>query len=92
MNLPIHVQSHIAADGTLHIEGLHQIANQDVIVILTPQMGGSGDTPFELEQYAASVTGKTVADRIKAISQACASLPVLDGRSVDGILGYDNHR
>jgi hypothetical protein len=34
MNLPIHVQSQIGADGTLHIEGLHQIANQDVTVIL----------------------------------------------------------
>ena len=76
MNLPIHVQSHIAADGTLHIEGLHQIANQDVTVILTPQLGSSEDKPFELEQYVASVTGKFVADRIKAISQACASLPV----------------
>jgi hypothetical protein len=90
MNLPIHVQSHIAADGTLHIEGLHQIANQDVIVILTPQMGDGEDTSFELERYAASVTGKSVADRIKAISQACASLPVLDERSADDILGYDN--
>ncbi|NJL47153.1 MAG: hypothetical protein HC929_06140 [Leptolyngbyaceae cyanobacterium SM2_5_2] len=35
MNLPIHVQSHIGADGILHIEGLHQIANQDVTVMLT---------------------------------------------------------
>jgi len=91
MNLPIHVQSHIAADGTLHIEGLHQIANQDVTVILTPQMGGGEDTPFELEQYAASVTGKAVADRIKAISQACSGLPVLDERSADDILGYGNN-
>lgn len=90
MNLPIHVQSHIGADGTLHIEGLHQIANQDVIVILTPQIRGSEDTPFELEQYAASMTGKSVADRIKAISQSCSSLPVLDERSAGDILGYND--
>ena len=90
MNLPIHVQSHIGADGTLHIEGLHQIANQDVTVILTPQIGGGEDTPFELEQYAASITGKSVADRIKAISHACSSLPVLDDRSADDILGYND--
>ncbi|NJL47154.1 MAG: type II toxin-antitoxin system VapB family antitoxin [Leptolyngbyaceae cyanobacterium SM2_5_2] len=36
------------------------------------------------------MTGKSVADLIKAISQACASLPVLDERSADDILGYND--
>ena len=90
MNRPIHVQSHVGADGTLYIEGLHQIANQDVTVILTPQIGGSEDTTFELEKYAGSVTGKSVADRIKAISQICSSLPILDNRSANEILGYND--
>ena len=61
-------------------------------MILTPQAGSSVDTPFELERYAASTTGKSVTDRIKAISQACSGLPVLDERSDDDILDYDNHR
>ncbi|MBE9101830.1 hypothetical protein [Vacuolonema iberomarrocanum] len=90
MNRPIHVQSHVEADGTLYIEGLHQIANQDVTVILTPQIGGSEDTAFELEKYAVSVTGKSVADRIKTISQICSSLPILDDRSADEILDYND--
>ena len=37
MNQGIHVQSHIGADGTLHIEGLHHMADQDVLVVLTPK-------------------------------------------------------
>jgi len=86
----IHVQAHIGVDGTLRIEGLHHIADQDVMVILAtpPRPRTDTDLSFDLEQYAAPVMGKTVADKLKAISQACSSLPVLDDRSADDILGY----
>jgi hypothetical protein len=88
----IQVQAHIGADGTLRIEGLHHIADQDVVVMLAtkPRPRAEADLPFDLEQYAAPVMGKTVADKLKAISQACSSLPVLDDRSADDILGYND--
>lgn len=85
----VHVQAHVGADGTLLIEGLHHIANQDVVVILAakPRPGAEANL-FDLEQYAAPTMGKAVADKLKAVSQACSNLPVLDNRSADDILGY----
>lgn len=35
--------------------------------------------------------GSALADVIAIISVRCAALPVLDGRSPDEILGYDEH-
>lgn len=68
MEPSIHIQSHVAANGTLQIEGLHQIAGKDVTVILTPRKGDIKNAPFELEKYAAFMMGESVANRIKAIS------------------------
>jgi antitoxin VapB len=34
-------------------------------------------------------TGRSLADELEEIAQHCASLPVLDGRRADEILGYD---
>jgi hypothetical protein len=88
----IHVQAHIGADGILRIEGLHHIADQDVVVILAmpPKPSPDADVPFDLERYASPIVGKAVADRLKAISQACSRLPMLDDRSADDILGYND--
>ena len=88
----VRIQAHIGADGTLRIEGLHQIADQDVMVILAmkPETGAEAELYFDLEQYAVSVTDRVVADRLKAISQDCSSLPVLDDRPADEILSYND--
>lgn len=88
----IHVQAHIASDGTLRIEGLHHIADQDVMVFLAakPRLSAEAESHFDLKQYAAPVMGKVVADKLKAISQGCSSLPLLDDRPADDILGYDD--
>jgi hypothetical protein len=69
MESSIQIQSHIGTDGVLHIEGLHQIADQDVTIILTPS--SSSDRLFhtsDLEKYAAPV-GREVADK-RGILQA----------------------
>jgi antitoxin VapB len=34
---------------------------------------------------------RRLADELKAIAEHCANLPVLDARSADQILGYDEH-
>ena len=34
-------------------------------------------------------TGRSLADELEEIAEHCASLPVLDNRSADEILGYD---
>lgn len=88
----IHVQAHIASDGTLRIEGLHHIADQDVMVFLAakPRLSVKADGRFDLAQYAAPVTGQAVADKLRAISRDCSSLPLLDDRSADDILGYND--
>lgn len=36
-------------------------------------------------------TGRSLPDRLDEIARHCASLPVLDGRSPDEIIGYDQH-
>ena len=35
--------------------------------------------------------GPRLAEELEAIAARCAALPVLDGRAVDEILGYDDH-
>lgn len=85
----IHIHSHIGADGTLHIEGLHEMADQDVTIILSPGLSKNGTASFDLKRYAAPTTGKAVADKLKAISKTCSRLPVLDNRSPEEILGYN---
>jgi hypothetical protein len=90
MEPSVHLQSHVGADGTLHIEGLHQMANQDVTVILAPQLSGKATPAFDLEQYRAANSGQAVVDRLNALSQTCAALPVLDSRTPDEMLGYDD--
>jgi antitoxin VapB len=35
--------------------------------------------------------GRRLADDLEAIAEHCANLPVLDARSADEILGYDEH-
>jgi hypothetical protein len=89
MQSSIQIQSHIGTDGVLHIEGLHQIADQDVTIILTPSVSsGHLFDPSDLEQYAAPV-GPEVADKLRAISKRCQALPVIDNRSPEEILGYN---
>ena len=88
MNLSI--KTHVGSDGVLHIEGLEQIANQDVTVTVPLPTTSAKATEFDLAQYAAPTTGPDVADSIMAISAACASLPVLDNRSADEIFGYND--
>ena len=34
---------------------------------------------------------RRLADELEAIAELCANLPVLDSRSADEILGYDEH-
>jgi len=36
-------------------------------------------------------TGRSLADRLDEIARHCAGLPVLDDRSSNEILGYDDH-
>jgi hypothetical protein len=91
MESSIQIRSHIGTDGILHIEGLYQIADQDVTIILTPS---SSTVPLlhesNLDQYAAAPTvGPEVADKLKAISRRFQALPVLDNRSPEEILGYN---
>lgn len=91
METSIQIQSHIGKDGTLHIEGLHEIADQDVIIILAPEPAVETPTsPFDLTRYAAPLVGAIIAERLKQISHACASLPILDDRSPEEILGYND--
>lgn len=86
MSASLQLQSHVGKDGTLCVEGLHQLADQDVTIVLSPKPMAAS---FALEQYAAPVVGSAVADRLRSIIKTCASLPVLDARSSDEILGYN---
>lgn len=88
MNLSF--KTHVGPNGVLHIEGLDQIADQDVTVTVSLPAAPAGPTEFDLEQYAASTVGPEAAASIMAISNACSSLPVLDDRSADDILGYND--
>jgi antitoxin VapB len=42
-----------------------------------------------LERVKRARQGRTLADELEAIGRRCAALPVLDARSPDEILGYD---
>ena len=42
-----------------------------------------------LERIGRQRTGRKLADELDEIALHCASLPVLDGRAADEILGYD---
>lgn len=44
-----------------------------------------------LERVRGAAAPGTVADELNAIALRCAALPVLDDRSEDDILGYDEH-
>ncbi len=44
-----------------------------------------------LEALKRRKSRRSVADRLDEIGKHCASLPVLDHRSPDEILGYDEH-
>lgn len=43
------------------------------------------------EKIAARRKGHSLADELDEIAKRCAALPVLDARSADEILGYDEH-
>lgn len=89
MNLSI--ETHVGPDGVLHIEGLNQIADQDVTVTVSSRSATSvSSVESDLDQYAAPTVGPEVAASIMAISTACSSLPVLDDRSADEILAYND--
>lgn len=88
MNLSI--KAHVGPNGILHIEGLEQIANQDVTVVVSLPSTSADATEFDLEQYAAPATGSDIAASIMAMGAACSSLPVLDNRSADEILAYND--
>ncbi|MGB3791018.1 MAG: hypothetical protein WA949_23635 [Phormidesmis sp.] len=88
MNLSI--KAHVGHNGVLHIEGLNQIAGQDVTVTVSLPATAVSSTEFDLEQYAAPTMGPDIAAGIMAIGAACASLPVLDERSADEILSYND--
>ena len=87
MNLSI--KTHVGPNGVLHIEGLNQVADQDVTVTVSLPDTSVSSAEFDLEQYAAPSVGPEVAASIMAISTACASLPILDERSADEILSYN---
>lgn len=88
MNLSI--KTHVGPNGVLHIEGLDQIANQEVTVTVSFPAPSVGPAEFDLEQYAAPNVGPEVAASIMAIGAACSNLPVLDARSADEILAYND--
>jgi len=44
-----------------------------------------------LERVRGVATADTVSDELNAIALRCAALPLLDDRSDDAILGYDEH-
>ncbi|MCY4636751.1 MAG: type II toxin-antitoxin system VapB family antitoxin [Acidobacteria bacterium] len=44
-----------------------------------------------LERLRRERSGRSLADELDDIGRRCARLPVLDGRSADEILGYDEH-
>lgn len=88
MNLSI--KTHVGPNGVLHIEGLDQIADQDVTVTVSLPTTSVSSPEFDLEQYAAPDIGSDVAASIMAISAACSSLPTLDERSADEILSYND--
>ncbi|MEO1297085.1 MAG: hypothetical protein AAFW75_15135 [Cyanobacteria bacterium J06636_16] len=91
MDGSIQIISHVDADGTLRLEGLHQIAGQDVLVRLSPTVDEpeAATQVGDLTPYRVRETGPVVADRILAIARRCATLPVFDDRSPDEILGYN---
>ncbi|MEL6854722.1 MAG: hypothetical protein AAFO83_06380 [Cyanobacteria bacterium J06607_13] len=88
MNLSI--KTHIGPNGVLHIEGLDQIADQDVTVTVSFPTISVSPAEFDLAQYAAPTVGPEVVDSIMAISTECSKLPVLDERSADEILAYND--
>ena len=59
MNLSI--KTHIDPNGVLHIEGLDQIADQDVTVTVSLPATFVSPIEFDLEQYAAPTVGSEVA-------------------------------
>lgn len=87
MNLSI--KTHVGPNGVLHIEGLNQVADQDVTVTVSLPDTSVSSSEFDLKHYAAPSVGAEVAASIMAISAACASLPILDERSADEILSYN---
>jgi hypothetical protein len=91
MESSIQIQSHIGTDGVLHIEGLYQIADQDVTIVLTPSSSNTSSfQAFDLDQYAAAPTeGKELVDKLMSISRRLQARPVLDNRSPEEILGYN---
>jgi len=44
-----------------------------------------------LERLRRERSGRPLADELDEIARHCASLPVLDSRPADEILGYDEH-
>jgi antitoxin VapB len=44
-----------------------------------------------LRRQRGRVRGPRLRDEIRAIRRRCAALPILDDRSADEILGYDEH-
>lgn len=44
-----------------------------------------------LTRVRAERTGRTLADELDEIALHCSQLPVLDNRSAEEILGYDEH-
>ncbi|MEO0708937.1 MAG: hypothetical protein AAF050_25215 [Cyanobacteria bacterium J06649_5] len=88
MNLSI--KTHVGPNGVLHIEGLAQIADQDVTVTVSLLSASANVLALDLDQYAAPTVGPDVAASIMTISAACSTLPVLDDRSADEILAYND--
>ena len=88
MNLSI--KTHVGPNGVLHIEGLEQVANQDGTVTVFLPSTSTTVPEFDLEQYAAPTVGPDVAASSMAMSTVCAQLPVLDNRSADEILSYND--
>lgn len=85
----IEVRSRVGADGILHIEGLHDIANKDVVITMLPVSQVDVRAELNLQSYAASTVGESVAKRMQEIGANCSRLPILDARNSDEILGYN---
>lgn len=90
MDGQIQIHSCIREDGTLYLEGLHQMAGLDVTVVLSPAIKpDETGSVFTLEEYAMQEVGIAVVEKIKATRNLFKSLSILDGRSPQEILDYD---
>lgn len=76
------------------------LRNRDVEALAAELARLTGETKTEavtkavrdrLERVRRAAQGRSLADELDAIGRECAALPVLDVRSPEEIVGYDEH-